>query len=81
VNNLGYQLLQQKKTDEAIAMFRKNVKDHPNSWNCYDSLAEGLEAKGDRKGAIENYSKALSMVTDETNKKRISDILARLKTA
>ena len=81
VNNLGYQLLQQKKTDEAIAMFRKNVKDHPNSWNCYDSLGEGLEAKGDKKGAIENYSKALSMVTDETNKKRISDILTRLKTA
>lgn len=81
INNLGYQLLQQHKTDEAIAMFRKNVKDHPNSWNCYDSLGEGLEAKGDRKGAIENYSKALSMVTDEANKKRITDILARLKTA
>jgi len=81
VNNLGYQLLQQKKTDEAIAMFRKNVKDHPTSWNCYDSLAEGLEAKGDKKGAIENYSKALSMAPDENNKKRITDILTRLKTA
>lgn len=80
VNNLGYQLLQQKKTDEAIAMFRKNVKDHPTSWNCYDSLAEGLEAKGDKKAAIENYSKALAMVTDDANKKRITDILTRLKT-
>jgi tetratricopeptide (TPR) repeat protein len=81
INNLGYQLLQQQKTDEAIAMFRKNVKDHPDSWNCYDSLAEGLAAKGDTKAAIENYSKALSMVKDEANKKRISDILARLKAA
>jgi tetratricopeptide (TPR) repeat protein len=80
VNNLAYQLLQQQKTDEAIAMFRKNLKDHPNSWNCYDSLGEGLQAKGDKKGAIENYSKALSMVTDEANKKRITDILNRLKT-
>lgn len=79
VNNLGYQLLQQGKTDEAIAMFRKNVKDHPESWNTYDSLAEALAAKGDKKGAIEDYSKALAMVQDDANKKRITDLLAKLK--
>ena len=81
INTLGYQLLQQQKTDEAIAMFRKNVKDHPDSWNCYDSLGEGLAAKGDTKAAIDNYAKALSMAPDEANKKRISGILARLKAA
>lgn len=79
VNALGYQLLGQQKTDEAIAMFRKNIKDHPDSWNTYDSLAEALAAKGDKKAAIENYSKALSMTNDATQKKRISDILAKLK--
>jgi len=79
VNNLGYQLLQQGKTDEAIAMFRKNVKDHPDSWNTYDSLAEALAAKGDKKGAIEDYSKALAMVQDDANKKRITDLLTKLK--
>jgi tetratricopeptide (TPR) repeat protein len=79
VNNLGYQELQAKKTDEAIALFRKNVKDHPDSWNTYDSLGEALAAKGDKKGAIENYTKALSMVPDEANKKRITEILAKLK--
>ncbi|HTR03362.1 MAG TPA: DUF2911 domain-containing protein [Thermoanaerobaculia bacterium] len=80
VNNLGYQLLGQGKTDEAIAMFRKNVKDHPDSWNVYDSLAEALAARGDKKAAIENYSKALAMVTDDANKKRIDGILTKLKT-
>ena len=69
----------QKKTDEAIALFRKNVKDHPDSWNTYDSLGEALAAKGDKKGAIENYSKALAMVGDDANKKRINGILTKLK--
>jgi len=79
INNLGYQLLQAGKTDEAIAMFRKNVKEHPDSWNTYDSLGEALAAKGDKKAAIEDYSKALAMVSDDANKKRINDILGKLK--
>lgn len=80
INAYGYNLLlQQKKTDEAIAVFKKNIKDHPGSWNAYDSLGEALAIKGDKKGAIENYSKALSMTNDPTQKKRIEDILARLK--
>jgi predicted negative regulator of RcsB-dependent stress response len=81
VNNLGYQLMGQGKVDEALVLFRKNVKDHPDSWNTYDSLGEALEKKGDKKGAIENYSKALSMLsaTDAANKKRITDILTKLK--
>jgi hypothetical protein len=79
INAYGYQLLGKDKTDEAIAIFRKNVKDHPDSWNTYDSLGEALEKKGDKKGAIENYTKALNMVTDPANKKRITEILAKLK--
>jgi Flp pilus assembly protein TadD len=79
MNVYGYQLLGQGKTAEAIAVFRKNVKDHPDSWNTYDSLGEALDKSGDKKGAIENYTKALGMVTDPANKKRITDILARLK--
>ena len=79
INQLGYTLLGQKKTDEAIAMFRKNVKDYPNSWNSYDSLGEGLAARGDTKAAVESYTKAMSMTTDPVQKKRIQDILAKMK--
>ena len=78
VNNYGYQLLGQKKTDEAIEVFRKNVKDHPASWNVYDSLAEGYATKGDKKLAVENYTKALSMAP-EVQKKRINEALAKLR--
>ena len=78
INAYGYQLLAQGKTDEAIEMFKKNVKDHPQSWNTYDSLAEGYDRKGDKKLAADFYRKAQSMVRDEEQKKRISGILARL---
>ena len=79
INQYGYTLLGQKKYDEAIAVFRKNIKDYPNSWNVYDSLGEALAAKGDNKASIESYRKAMSMTTDATQKKRIEDILAKMK--
>ncbi len=78
INIQGYGLLGEGKVDEAIAVFRKNAADHPASWNVWDSLGEGLEKKGDRAGAAENYRKALSMAPED-QKKRITDILARLK--
>ncbi len=79
INNLAYQLLAEKKYDEALALFRKNVQEHPNSSNVYDSLGEALAATGDKKGAIENYTKALSLSNDAADKKRINGILAKLK--
>jgi len=79
INTLGYTLMNANKTKEAIAMFEKNVKGYPNSWNVYDSLAEGLEKSGDTKRAIANYEEALRRVADERNKKRITDTLVRLR--
>jgi len=78
-NNLGYQFLGVGKVKEAIDIFKKNLKQHPDSWNVYDSLGEAQAANGDTKLAIENYSKALSMVKDDTNKKRITDTVKKLK--
>ena len=79
INLLGYQLLGEKKFDEAIALFKKNVKDHPDSQNVYDSLGEAMAMTGNKKGAIENYNKALAMTTDPNVQKRIRGILDKLK--
>ena len=78
LNAYGYELIGAGKVDEAIAVFRKNVADHPGSWNTYDSLGEALALKGQTTEAVAQYTKALQMVGDDTNKKRISGILARL---
>ncbi|MBI2214362.1 MAG: DUF2911 domain-containing protein [Acidobacteria bacterium] len=79
VNAYGYQLLGQQKVDEAIAMFEKNVKEHPASWNVHDSLAEAYAIKGDKKKAIEGYSKALGLVKLEDQKARITTTIEGLK--
>ena len=78
VNNLGYQLLGENKTAEALEYFRKNTKEHPLSWNVWDSLAEGLAKSGDAKGAREYYEKALGMAPAD-QKQRISAELGKLK--
>jgi hypothetical protein len=78
MNNYGYQLLLSGKVDEAIAVFRQNVTKHPESWNTYDSLGEGLAAAGNKAEAATNYRRARSMVKDETNQKRIDAVLVGL---
>jgi tetratricopeptide (TPR) repeat protein len=79
LNTYGYQLLGEKKIDEALAIFQRNVREHPASWNVWDSLAECYATKGEKKLAIENYTKALGMAADPVQKKRINDELAKLK--
>jgi len=77
VNNLGYQFLTGGKIDDAIEVFKKNTELFPQSWNVWDSLAEGYMNKGDKKLAVENYTKALSMAP-ENQKERIKGALAQL---
>lgn len=67
VNRVGYWLLGKKKTREAIAVFEKNVRDHPDSWNVHDSLGEAYAADGQRDRAIASYEKSLSLNPSNTN--------------
>jgi len=77
VNTLGYQLLNGGKIDDAIEVFKKNTELFPESWNVWDSLAEGYTIKGDKQLAIENYTKALGMAP-ENQKERIKRTLSQL---
>jgi hypothetical protein len=79
LNQAGYRLIGDKKLDEAIKVFQGNADHHPESWNAQDSLGEALAAKGDKAGATAAYTKALSLVKDPVQKKRIEGVLAGLK--
>jgi len=61
INQAGYDLLNQGLVEVAIEMFKFNVKQFPNSYNAYDSLAEAFMSKGDYKLATENYEKSLAI--------------------
>lgn len=78
VNALGYQLMGMGKIDEALNVFAKNTVDHPQSWNAWDSLAEGFLTKGDKVKAKQLYEKALGMAPDN-QKERIKGVLANIK--
>lgn len=61
LNTYGYQLLNEKKQDPAISMFILNTQRHPGSPNVWDSLGEAYALKGDKKNAIINFKKSLSL--------------------
>jgi tetratricopeptide (TPR) repeat protein len=70
INLLGYTYLEAKKFDEAIEVFKLNVKLHPDSWNPYDSLAEGYAAAGNKKMAIKYYEKSAQLNPKNDNGKQ-----------
>ena len=67
LNSLGYQLLREGKVEEAIALFELNVEEYPDSWNVYDSLAEGYMTAGKKDLAVEYYKKSLELNPENQN--------------
>jgi TolA-binding protein len=61
VNAYGYQLLGVNDYDKAIEILTLNTKNFPKSANAWDSLGEAYALKGDKKNAITNFKKSLSM--------------------
>lgn len=47
--------------NDAIEVFKLNVKLHPNSWNPYDSLGETYALAGNKDLAIENYETSIKL--------------------
>lgn len=67
MNAVGYRLLQMKKVNEAIEIFKLNVETFPKSSNVYDSLGEAYMVNGDKGLAIENYQKSVELDPQNTN--------------
>ncbi|OQX75541.1 MAG: hypothetical protein B6D61_10195 [Bacteroidetes bacterium 4484_249] len=68
INQLGYYYLQQKKDKEnAIEVFKENVKRFPSSVNVYDSLGEAYEKSGQNEKAETNYRKAVELAEKENH--------------
>jgi CubicO group peptidase (beta-lactamase class C family) len=61
LNTLGYEFLAGRDFEKALAVFKLNVEEYPESWNAYDSLAEGYEQSGDIRNAVRYYKQSLEM--------------------
>jgi len=78
INAYGYQLLASDKKNEAIDIFKLNIKRYPDSWNVYDSLGDAFEQNGNLKDALSNYKTALSKAPD-AQKKRITTLIEKIQ--
>jgi len=67
LNRIGYKYLGEGKNDEAIAIFKMNVRAFPKSANVYDSLGEAHMKAGDKAEAIANYKRSLELDPSNAN--------------
>jgi fermentation-respiration switch protein FrsA (DUF1100 family) len=70
LNSLGYQFLQEKKVNEAIAVLRLNAEQFPQSFNVFDSLGDAYLAAGNDSEALRNYQRSQALWPDEMNPSR-----------
>jgi predicted alpha/beta superfamily hydrolase len=61
MTQVGYQLLQAGKRDEAIAVFKTNLARYPGKPHVYNSLAEAYEKNGQLDLAKQNYARAVEL--------------------
>lgn len=67
LNTVGHRLLRRQRHAEAIAAFRLNTEQYPESANTYDSLGEGYMAAGETALAIASYEKSLTLDAENAN--------------
>ena len=71
INVRGYDLMNEKKLKESIAIFELNVFAFPRSGNAFDSLGEAYLESGDKESAIKNYQKSLSLDPENGNAREV----------
>lgn len=71
LNRVGYQLMNQDKFDNALAIFKLNTELYPSSANVYDSYGECLLAMNKKAEAISAYKKSLELNPKNTNASKI----------
>lgn len=79
LNSYGWNFLRNGKSEEAIAIFKENVRRFPNSPDAYNYLGEGYLAAGKTEMAIKSYEKAIELATSfsgnvEFLKRRLDNI-------
>ena len=71
LNGFGYDLLNQHDTTGAIAVFKLNAEQFPESANVWDSLGEAFMKAGDMSLAEQYYQKSLELNAENQNAKEM----------
>ena len=79
IHNYGRQLLNEKRTKEAMVVFEKNYKKFNGAWPTNAGMMRGYSAMGDLKKALEHAKMALAQSPNEQSKKFVQDAIASLE--
>ena len=75
LNTLASRLIEQKKYPEARRMLELNIREHPDVWDPVNTLAQVLEALGEKDLAIAQYRRVLELFPTYGFAKRRLEIL------
>ncbi|MGB1201605.1 MAG: serine hydrolase [Cognaticolwellia aestuarii] len=79
INLWGYSLINQEKLEQALEVFKLNTYLFPQSYNTYDSLAEGYWYLGNYSKAIEGYQQVIKLKPDNDYAKGQIEKLIKIK--
>jgi predicted alpha/beta superfamily hydrolase len=74
INYMGYDFLNRKMYKTAESLFKLNVDNYPESNNVYDSYGDYFVAMGDKKNAIIQFEKALSIKEFAETRKKLQSL-------
>ena len=75
----GRQLLQEKKSKEALSVFLFNYKKNPNQYTTLMGLTRGYSANADFKNALKYAALALPLAPPGANKNFVTEAIEKLK--
>jgi tetratricopeptide (TPR) repeat protein len=79
IHQYGRSLLTQKRTKEALEVFKLNLQKHPNQFTTLMGATRGYSGVGDYKNALKYANMALPLAPNEPNKKMVETSIEKLK--
>ncbi len=79
INSLGYGFMSDNQLEKANTLFKLNIQNYPNSSNVYDSMGDCYLAQQDSIKALEFFTKALEVGTNEYSQEKIDMLKENLK--
>jgi len=75
INGLGHFFMSRKQLKKSEEFFKLNIANYPKSFNAYDALADFYAANGEKKKAIENYKKSISLNKDSKSNGKLEQLI------
>ena len=77
VNELAYDCMGRHKMAVAYKLFKRNIDNHPDSANAYDSLGDYYVTANDKQKAIEALTKSLSLHETSDTRRKLNELTGK----